>query len=192
MKDPGDTASEEGLARLLAALDADRERAGERYLVLRRKLVAFFDWRGAPAPDESADRTLDIAGQRIAGGEKVRSVSNYCVGIARLVLLEALRNRERERSAIQALAVRLDTSAQDDDALRDVFEHCLEALPADGRDLILTYYTGEGRARADARRRLAARLGISVSALRLRAYRVRVALEAAVSVALEGEPCRRK
>lgn len=192
MKHSGNTASGEDFSRLLAALDPDRDLAGERYLTLRRKLVAFFDWRGAPAPDENADRTLDIAAQRIAGGEQVRNVSNYCVGIARLVLLESLRNRERERSAIEGLAASPDASAPDDDALRNAFDRCLEALPADGRDLILDYYSGEGRARADTRARLAARLAIPVSALRIRAYRVRVRLEADVRAVLAGNEGRKK
>jgi DNA-directed RNA polymerase specialized sigma24 family protein len=192
VKDSANAESGEAFARLLAALDPDPERAGERYLVLRRKLLAFFEWRGAPAPDASADRTLDIAARRIAGGEHVRNVSNYCVGIARIVLLEALRNRKREQSAIQGLAASLDPSAQEDDALRDAFDRCLEALPEDSRDLILTYYSAEGRSRVDTREQLAARLAIPVSALRIRAYRVRVRLEAAVKAALAGDEGRKK
>jgi len=35
-------------ARLLHCLDADRELAGEKYEDLRRLLIRFFEWRGAP------------------------------------------------------------------------------------------------------------------------------------------------
>ena len=49
----------EGFDRLLAVLDPDRDEAGRRYDLFRRKLVRFFEWKGAPWPDELADETLD-------------------------------------------------------------------------------------------------------------------------------------
>ncbi len=45
----------ETFAALLFSLDADRERAGEKYEDLRRTLIRFFEWRGAPFPEEHAD-----------------------------------------------------------------------------------------------------------------------------------------
>ena len=42
-------------AKLLARLDPDRERAGERYEDLRRTLTRFFEWRNAPFPEEQTD-----------------------------------------------------------------------------------------------------------------------------------------
>ena len=44
--------TEQTLAKLLDVLDADRDLAGERYEDLRRTLVRFFEWRGAPFPEE--------------------------------------------------------------------------------------------------------------------------------------------
>jgi hypothetical protein len=46
-------------AKLLDCLSADRERAGEKYEDLRRTLIRFFEWRGAPFPEEHADETFN-------------------------------------------------------------------------------------------------------------------------------------
>ncbi|HEV8367877.1 MAG TPA: hypothetical protein VGQ39_08000 [Pyrinomonadaceae bacterium] len=45
--------------RLLQRLDPDREQAGEKYEELRRTLIRFFEWRGAPYPEEHADENLE-------------------------------------------------------------------------------------------------------------------------------------
>jgi DNA-directed RNA polymerase specialized sigma24 family protein len=60
------------------------------------------------------------------------------------------------------------------------FERCLAELPADGRALILEYYAAEGRLKIDGRKRLAAALGLSDTALRNRAQRLRDRLERCV------------
>ena len=77
-----------GLARLLARLDADVERAAAEYERLHRALVRFFDWRGAWSPEECADEALDRLANRLEGDTNVESVRSYVYGIARLVLLE--------------------------------------------------------------------------------------------------------
>lgn len=174
----------EALDCLLRSLDEDREAAGENYVLLRRKLVRFFEWRGAVSPDDCADRTLNVAARRIADGEEVRSLPSYCGGVARMVLLEERRTAERERIALHALpSPHPADSATDDEARQRAFEACLEALPADSRELILAYYQGDGRARIAAREQMATRLGIPMNALRIRAHRIRARLEEALRAA---------
>ena len=55
------TLTEEAFATFLACLDADKERAGEKYELLRLKLLKFFDWRGAHFPEECVDETFNRA-----------------------------------------------------------------------------------------------------------------------------------
>src|SRR5437773_826195 len=86
--------------RLLARLDPDPQRAGEKYEALRRRLVAFFEWRGAPWPEEHADETIDRVAKRAAEDEAVINVEAYAVGVARMVLLEALREKAKERTRV--------------------------------------------------------------------------------------------
>lgn len=169
---------------LLAALDPDRERAGQRYVLLRRKLVTFFDYRGILFADDCADQVLIVAGRRIAEGEQVRNVTNYCVGIARMVLCAQLREQARERSTLGQLALVASPAVPDaSDWRMQLFDECLEALPAESRDLILDYYRDEGGARIEARKALAERLGIPLNALRIRAWRIRAQVEDAFRAA---------
>jgi len=62
-------------------------------------------------------------------------------------------------------------------ALADL-DGCLATLAAEERRLLLSYY-GHGRA-ADVRRKLADELGLSPTALRIRAHRLRARVEAAL------------
>jgi hypothetical protein len=58
--------------RLLEALDADRDRAGERYELLRRKLLYLFGCRGLTQVEDLADETLSRVAARIGRGEFVQ------------------------------------------------------------------------------------------------------------------------
>lgn len=172
-------AAETTFYRLLEALDRHPGRAAERYVLLARRLATFFETRGAYRPDECADRTLEIAGRRLAGGEQVDNISAYCEGIARLLLMESRRRRERDRAVLQELAAgRRHREPQEEH--RDNFDRCLESLPERSRELILAYYGGVGGGRSADRRELADRLGIPLNALRIRAHRVRAKMETAI------------
>jgi DNA-directed RNA polymerase specialized sigma24 family protein len=164
-------------ALLLERLGDHPERGGEGYESLRRALVRFFDWRGAHAPDECADETLDRLARRLDEEDAIADVRGYAHGIARLVLLEQWR-RPRELPGIEA-AERLPSSppTADDDPREACFERCLAELPAEGRALILEYYAADGRLKIEGRKRLAASLGLSDTALRNRAQRLRDRLE---------------
>jgi DNA-directed RNA polymerase specialized sigma24 family protein len=57
------------------------------------------------------------------------------------------------------------------------FDHCLEQMSPENRDLILNYYQEDGRAKIDWRKKLAEQLGVPLNALRIRAHRIRKGLE---------------
>ena len=173
----------DALAGLLARLDADRDEAGQKYEALRRTLVRFFDWRGAPFPDEAADESLDRLSRRIAEGESIADLRSYVLGIARLVWLERARGPLSRATPLDEAMVGVTSEPEDDavDAtLIDCFERCMQSLPDDGRSLILRYYTHERHGQIDARARLAAELHLTGNALRSRAQRVRDRLERCV------------
>src|SRR5512138_898422 len=95
------TLTEEAFTRLLAHLDPERERAGEKYETLRLTLMKFFDWRGAHFPDEYADETLNRVARRIESGETIRDIATYCHGVARMIFLEALRRPEHKKLSLE-------------------------------------------------------------------------------------------
>jgi DNA-directed RNA polymerase specialized sigma24 family protein len=184
----------EAFNKLLASLDPDRERAGEKYEEIRRGLVCLFEWRGAPFPDEHADETINRVARKLDEGNQVADPFTYVYGVARLVLLEAYKLREKERAALTQLPPPTQPALEEETApaLRfDCLEQCLDELPRESRDFLTTYYQGEKRAKIDNRQRLADGLRIPLNALRLRARRAREKLEVCVDGCVNRSPSRR-
>src|SRR5437870_5362373 len=75
---------------LLLWLDPDRDRAADRYEMLRLRLMMFFEGRGcAPAAGELADRVLDLVARKLSKGAEIHvRPEGYCYGVARRVRLE--------------------------------------------------------------------------------------------------------
>jgi DNA-directed RNA polymerase specialized sigma24 family protein len=160
------------LQALLGRLDPDAERAGEKYEALRRRLAWFFEIRGSFQPEEHADETLNRMTRRIEAGEAIENLTAYAHGVARLVLLEALRRQERQRAGEIAFAALSHSATPEADPRCACLEACLGPLPLQDRELVLQYY-GDDDARMDVRRALAERLGITPNVLRGRVFRIR-------------------
>ena len=177
-KDPARGLNGAAFSSLLARLGPDADRAGTAYEDLRRALVSFFRWRGAATPEECADETLDRLAAKVHDGVAVEDVPRFARGIARLVLLEQWRRPQGEALPEDheppAPTVPLDES---EEVLHQCLDLCLGELDAEGRGLILAYYAEAGRKRIDSRKEMAAALGLSESALRNRAQRLRDRLE---------------
>lgn len=161
---------------LLAALDSDRDRAAAAYERLRERLIGLLRWWGASPPEELADETLDRVARKLEAGADVPSDSlgAYVRGVGRMVFHEWTRRPRPEHAAIEAAAM----IGGDDHQALTALDGCLSTLSADERRLLLRYY-GEGRA-SEVRRKLADELGLSPTALRIRAHRLRVRIETAM------------
>jgi DNA-directed RNA polymerase specialized sigma24 family protein len=175
----------EAFDKLLASLDADPETAGEKYEQVRGGLVCFFEWRGAPFPEDHADETLNRVARKLDEGDQVNDPFSYVYGVARLVLLEVYKSREKERAALAHLPTTNQPSPHDsepsDESRRyDCLGQCLDALPPESRNFLTAYYQGERQTKIENRKALADRLGIPLNALRLRARRAREKLEVCV------------
>lgn len=177
--EPGPRLTHASLRRLLERLHPEAEEAGRGYEHLREALVAFFTWRGVRDAEECADECLDRLASRLDAGTPIVDVPRFARGIARRVLLEHWRRPEvkAERVAETRLLQLPAPAPAEPEPLRECLERCLLELPADGRALILEYYLSAGQARIVNRQRLARELGVSESALRNRAQRLRDRLE---------------
>lgn len=169
---------------LLALFDAERERAGEQYEALRAKLMRLFEWRGSAAPDEHADETLNRVARKVEAGEAVRDVHAFAGGVARLVWLEAIKRERRARTALEQAPQREEVNVEPDARL-ECFQSCLGKLPDEPRALVVEYYREEKGAKIEARKKLAASLGIHHGALRLRIHRLGAQLEKCVGDCLK-------
>lgn len=167
------------LRRLLERLHPEAEEAGRGYENLRETLVAFFNWRGVREAEQCADESLDRLASQLQKGTAIVDVTRFARGIARRVLLEHWRRPEvrAERVAETRLLQLPAPPPAEPEPLRECLERCLQELPAEGRSLILSYYFSAGQARIANRQRLAHELGVSESALRNRAQRLRDRLE---------------
>jgi DNA-directed RNA polymerase specialized sigma24 family protein len=157
--------SREALDGLLLALGPDRNAAGRRYELVRRKLIDLFAWRRSETPEELADETLNRLARRVLEGEPIENLERYAVGIARMLLKEGAREREKRSFALREIRIQQPAAVDESDMFTAV-ERCLGTLSESGRKLIARYYSGERAA-------LASELGISLNTLRNRALRIR-------------------
>jgi len=172
--------TQQAFDKLLVSLASDRNEAGAQFEVIRTKLVRFFEWRSVVAPDEYADETLDRVARRIDEGQEIKNLRGYIYGVARMVLKEEIREREREFVPIEEIGDRIpeEPPAPIEPEAREVcFDRCLDKLAPESRSLILDYYQEERRAKIELRQQLADRLRIPPNALRIRAHRIRTILE---------------
>jgi DNA-directed RNA polymerase specialized sigma24 family protein len=181
--------------QFLIWLDDGVDSAGERYLEMRRRLARYFDRRNCSSPDELADETLNRVARKLEEkGEIVgASPAHYCYIVAKFVFLEFGRRREHNQTSLDdaqgsgrvmpylAVPSRPDVDAVAKEKLFDCLERCLDKLQPEDRELILDYYRGEQRAKIERRAELAARFGLTLNALSIRACRIRGKLEICVS-----------
>jgi RNA polymerase sigma factor (sigma-70 family) len=189
----------EAIDGLLEQLDSDRGRAAEKYEQIRQRLMKLFRWRGCLAFEEYADRTIDRVARLIAEGAEIQTPSPYSLfyGVALNLLKEHWRESQRESEATNYLT-RSQQAAEDPEDLMAQEEerreheariaclrHCLGRLPPESLKLIKRYYADGDVLNKEQRKQTAAELGISVNALRVRAYRIRADVERCVRDCLE-------
>lgn len=184
------TLTKEAFDKLLASLDSDADLAGDKYLLVRRNLVRFFEGRGCPFAEDHADEVINRAAKRFDDGEAIRDINGYCYGVARLLLLEIFKEQERQTNALKELPSvdRIQPEPEELDkshAGLECLTRCLEKLPNDGRQLVVNYYEGDRQSRIQNRKRLTESLGIPNQALRSRALRLRDKLETCISSCLK-------
>jgi DNA-directed RNA polymerase specialized sigma24 family protein len=166
---------------LLTWLDADHDRAGEKYEQIRRRLIKFFTCRGRHDAEELADETINRVALKAPelSKEYVGDPSLYFYGVAQKIFLESLRK--------PPAAPPPPPPPEPADLERDYecLDRCLAELAADNRVLVLDYYREDGRAKIERRKEMARRLGIALNALRIRAFRIRMSLQQCVQKCIE-------
>jgi DNA-directed RNA polymerase specialized sigma24 family protein len=199
--------TQESFDRLLAELHPDSERAGEQYEKIRRKLIKMFQWRGCALPEECADETFNRVARKICEGTTLWTGDPYSYfhGVALNVLREYWRSPEQMAGTLEEIAPARALSADPEELmLREMgylekermlecLNQCLQKLPPESFHLITKYHQGdEASNKMDKVRRkeLAKALGIPLNALRIRAYRIRVEIEACVENCLNRSPER--
>ena len=165
--------SPESFERLLNWLDPIREQAAIKYEQIRGGLINYFIFRAPCDAEDLADETINRVSSRLGeiefqvNGERTR----YFYGVARKVQLEYLRRKTPQPPAELPIdSERLEVEFR-------CLEECISKLSPENRRLVLRYYQADGRQKIEQRKQLADELGIAPNALRIRAYRIRAALQ---------------
>lgn len=184
--------------QLLACLGPDREAAANAYLDLRQALFTYFTLRGATAPEELTDETLDRVARRLSEGQIIftANLKNYFYGVARNVWRETLVKAntvtqlpETPLPLISGLTphdVMVETleTAESEKRL-GCLQKCLAQFSDEERELVLSYYRDSGGAKIEKRKALAQTLGLSPDSLRHKLARLRLKLGSCVRQCLK-------
>lgn len=179
--DPSKGLTPEGFDALLAMLHPDRERAGELYEGIRRRLIRLFEWRGCAHPEDLADETFNRVARKSAEGLTLQRTDPYAYfcGVAHHVFQEVVRREKRENRVIESGDWAPSAAAEEEPDYRlDHLQQCLKTLESDQRLLLLRYHQDEQRIRS--RKELCDELGIPMNALRIRVHRLRKRVETCI------------
>lgn len=173
---------------LLDRLDADADAAAERYEELRLKIAHLLRWRGCAEShaDDLADATLDRVAAKLASGEQVDNIYAFAAGVARFIWLEHSRKNKTDAVGDELPEVVVEPALDlidDPDARMKCLRRCVATkFTDDDKLLVVSYYdTDAGEKAKNARRRLADSLGLTLNALKVRACRLRMRLEACIN-----------
>ena len=173
--------SQESFEGLLNWLGPDRDQAGLRYEQIRGRLINYFTFRAPCDAEDLADETINRVISRLPqiqqeiNGERTR----YFYGVARKVQLEYLRRKTPQPPGEQV------TDSERVEVEHQCLEQCMRKLSDESRELVLRYYQADGRQKIEERKQLAEELGIAPNALRIRAYRIRAALQKCLEKCVE-------
>lgn len=151
------------------------------------KIAHMLKWRGCPEShaDELADRTLDRVATKLAAGEQVENVYAFSAAVARFIWLEHTRKDKTDAVGddLPEVAVEPVIELDDPDARMRCLRRCVATKFNDeDRQLVVNYYDTDADEKAKtARRRLAESFGLTLNALKVRACRLRVRLEACIN-----------
>ena len=173
--------SQDDFDALLDWLDSDREQAGIKYEQIRSSLIKIFTGRGCLDAEELADETINRVTRKI---NDIKSdfrgdPALYFFGVAKMLLLEYMRRKPPQNPPPPPDSGRAELEYR-------CLERCIERLSEEDRALLLREYGAKGRTQAERRKALADELGISLNALRIRVYRIRVALKECIEKCIQG------
>jgi RNA polymerase sigma factor (sigma-70 family) len=174
--------TKEQFDQLLAWLDPDPVRAGEKYEKIRHRLITIFLTRHCQEAEDLADETINRVASK-AGEFKdsyVGEPARYFYGVAKKVLLEYHRQRSRP-----ILSPPPQASHEELEPSLACLDKCLAKLSTENRELILHYYQEQKKAKIASHQELGKQMQLNAGALRARIFRIRAKLEKCVEECLK-------
>jgi DNA-directed RNA polymerase specialized sigma24 family protein len=177
--------TQKSFEELLACLNPDRELAAEKYELIRRKLITFFESRGCLSPEDYADITINKVARKVSEGVNIYTSdpAHFFTGVARNALHEYWEEHTKRQSRLQNLPLFNPFAKPSDDVKEkqmECLQHCIKQLPPKHYELIIQYYQGETSTKIANRKKLSEQLGIPMNSLRIRVLRIRKKVEMCV------------
>ena len=173
---------------LLEWLDPDREKAAQRYEVIRTGLVRILVSNGLSDAEHYADVAIDRVIKRLPEIQAtyIGDPAKYFHGVARNIVREARRQKEIATDVLPTPVPQVEPSETS-----ECLSRCLGLLPPDKQAFILDYHLFKGHEKVEHHRQMAGELAITEGALRTRAHHLRVTLEKCVLECI-GAPVKNK
>lgn len=154
----------EAFEKLLAWLNSDRDKAVEQYETIYFRVVRILAAKGCYEAEDLADQTVNVVASKIdeLTANYQGDPALYFYGVAKKLHQEWLKRRTPPPTPPP-----IDNTETE---LRcGCLEKCLQkVINADEARLVVRYHEGEGQQRIENRKQMAAELGISLNALRIR------------------------
>ncbi|HKO41734.1 MAG TPA: hypothetical protein VJU84_00465 [Pyrinomonadaceae bacterium] len=178
-----DSLTEEALNKLLHWLNPDRDLAGQLYNKVQLRLTRIFNAHGCGDPEKLADETFDRILSKIdwLNENYVGNPMHYLSAVARNIIKEDYRERTAARTLPQPEPV---TSDEESDRRYECLDLCMAEFSQDGRRLLIAYFEGQGSEKIANRKKLAAELGVTLRALRLRVFHMKAQLRSCLEICL--------
>jgi len=158
--------NQEAFDKLLAWLDPDRDKAGEKYNQIQFRLIRIFACQGCCEPEDLADETVDVVIRKIdwLTENYEGDPASYFFGVAKKKHLEQLRKKPLPNPPLP------EPPSEEIDQASECLDNCLEKLTPADRKLAVRYHEESKGAKIRLRKQLAAELGLSINALRIRVF----------------------
>jgi len=170
----GSRVRSDSFERLLSRLGPDPEVAGQKYECIRGRLINMFKARRCVFAEDLADVTIERVTRKLSDLNVVFSSdpSFYFYGVAKKIYLEHQRKLMLDYSRFND-SQHLSADKEEWEKILNQLDEALSVIPESDRELVLKYYTSNGRDKINHRRALAAQFGLGPNALRLRVFRIR-------------------
>jgi len=178
-----DNPTQEAFDKLLRWLDPDRDRAGEKYVKIRFRLVRIFSARGCWTPEDLADQAINVVISKIDwlienyNGDPAL----YFYGVAKNIYREYLKKNFRPPVPPP------DPTPPEVEETCRFLDECLRREHPDDQDLVLRYQEGEKHEKIKNRKKLAEELKITLNALRIRVCHIHSRLRKCIEALMKRE-----
>ena len=172
--------SKEAFEKLLHWLDTDRDKAGEKYEIIRLRLIRIFTCRACGDVEDLADDTINVVASKIDWlvenykGDK----SLFFYGVAKNIYHEQFKKKPPPAPPPPPDVTHVEQ-------LSSCLEECLEQQPVTDRQLVLRYHEKEKQQKIYLRKQIATELGITLNALRIRVHHIHARLKPCIEQCLQ-------